>query len=67
MKNNRLKFSIAAFGLVVCLISTSAITIAQTTPTPLCRWDKKTLLCKPIAEDGYCAIGGPECEVPVVE
>jgi|GEM_PF-5884975 hypothetical protein len=65
MKNKRLKFSIAAFGLVIAMISTTAITIAQT--TPLCRWDKVAELCKPIAEDGYCAIGGPECDVPVVE
>jgi hypothetical protein len=65
MKNNRFKISLTAFGLGLALLTTAAHSIAQT--TPLCRWDKNDLTCKPIAEDGYCAIGGPECDPPVVE
>ncbi|SEF77792.1 hypothetical protein [Algoriphagus boritolerans] len=66
MKNNRLKLSITAFGLVLAFMCSTGKLSAQ---EPLCRWDKQVEACLASAPDGICAYGGPDCTttVPTVE
>jgi hypothetical protein len=66
MKNNRLKLSLAAFGLVVGLLGSTVVVSAQTT---LCGWDDELEWCTAIGRDGLCAYGGPDCTttIPTVE
>jgi hypothetical protein len=67
MKNNRLKLSLAAFGLVVAFMGSTEKLSAQ--QSPLCKWSKRVEACLASAPDGYCAYGGPDCTTtgPVVE
>lgn len=63
MKNNRLKLSLAAFGLFLAFMSFT------TTVSALCKWDRTVESCLVSAPDGYCAYGGDDCTttVPTVE
>lgn len=65
MKNLKIKSLFAAFGLVAFLLGSTVMVSAQA--ANWCRWDADLEICKPQADNGYCAVSGPNCDVPVVE
>jgi len=69
MKNNKLKSSLAALGIVLALVGSTSFSTAQTNGAYLCRWDKNLEWCLVSAPDGYCAFGGDSCTttIPTVE
>ncbi len=67
MKNNRLKLSLTAIGLMIAFVCSIGNLNAQTSGTFLCKWSKKYEWCFVTAPDGYCAYGGDSCQSTIPE
>lgn len=65
MKNLKIKSLFAAIGFMAFLLGSTVMVSAQA--ANWCRWDDRSETCKPQAPNGYCAVSGPNCDVPVVE
>ncbi|MBB6327096.1 hypothetical protein FHS59_002724 [Algoriphagus iocasae] len=65
MFKNRFKLFLASFVFALTLMG--GVTSLNAQSDVWCKWDENLQSCWSIADDGYCAVSFPHCDVPVVE